>query len=313
MASTQTPIGLFVYNRPDHTQRALTALTRCDRFEECRLVIYCDGPKTPAQKSSVLDTRRVVKDWASRVHAEVIEHSENLGLAHSIVAGVTEQCQKHGRVIVIEDDLVVSPDFLDYMLQATERYQDFANLYQVSAFMFPVEHPASPDAFFLPFTTTWGWATWERAWKIFDWDARGANHIETDNETLKRFNLNNSYPYYEMLKNRLAGRNDSWGILWWYAVFNAGGMVLHPRRSLVWNGGFDATGVHAGSSKNTMQSDRQLFDSPRLSHPIIFPSEIAVDNQAYARISHYLLSVRGVGMKSKIFRIIRKVQKNLRF
>lgn len=311
MESSKTPIALFVYNRPVHTKRALAALARCDRLAECYPVIYCDGPKTPDQVDGVMAVRRVVKEWASRSHAEVIEQTANLGLAHSIVGGVTEQCQKFGKVIVIEDDLIVSPDFLDYMLQALARYKDRPDIYQVSGFMFPVEHDVNTDAFFLPFTTTWGWATWDRAWKIFNWEANGAQQLLSNPESRKHFNLENTYPYDIMLENRLAGRNDSWGILWWYAVCIIGGLILHPRRSLIWNGGFDNTGVHAGASRNTMQSDPQLFNTPRLSSPISFPGEITLDQMAYTRITQYLRGVRGVGMKSKVFRIIRKARKKL--
>jgi len=311
MDAITTPVAIFAYNRPDHVQSALASLAKCRRLSDCRLTIYCDGPKTPALEAGVAATRRVVRDWASRLNAEVIERGENLGLARSIVSGVTEQCQKFGRTIVVEDDLVVSPDFLDYMLQGLEHYQDTATVYQISGFMFPVDHPAGWDAFFLPLTTTWGWATWERAWRVFDWNASSARHLLADLTVRKRFNLNNSYPYFDILTNRLAGRNDSWGILWWYAVFSVDGLVLHPRRSLVWNGGFDSTGIHAGAPANTMQSPREYFDSPRLAYPLTLPGDVLVDQEAFARVTNYLRTVKGVGSKSKMLRLFRKVKRTV--
>jgi hypothetical protein len=290
MATSKTPLALFTYNRPDHTLVTLNALAHCERLADCNLVIYCDGPKTDAEEARTAHTRRVVKDWASQNGAQVVERSRNLGLARSVVSGVTEQCENSGRVIVVEDDLVVSPDFLDYMLQALDRYQDSTQVYQISGFMFPINLPEKPDAFFLPLTTTWGWATWQRAWRAFNWDAESALGKLADPRVSRSFDLDGSFPYTEMLRHRLEGRNDSWGILWWYAVFTLNGLVLHPRQSLVWNGGFDNSGIHSGAPSDTMQSPRVLFDQPRFGSSLLFPDEIAVDHVAFYRVKDYLKS-----------------------
>jgi hypothetical protein len=290
MDTSMTPVAIFAYNRPDHIQSALSSLASCSRLADCRLVIYCDGPKTPAQDAGVAATRRVVRDWALRLNAEVIEREKNQGLARSIVSGVTEQCQKFGRTIVVEDDLVVSPDFLDYMLQALDRYQEYANVYQISGFMYPISHPTSPDAFFLPLSTTWGWATWERAWRIFSWDAGKALVQLADTKKSKQFDLDGSFPYTAMLRQREEAHNDSWGILWWYVVFQADGLVLHPRQSLVWNGGFDNSGIHSGAPSYTMQSARDSINQPRLGKPLVYPKEVIIDQEAFNRLKKYLRS-----------------------
>ena len=309
MDRSQAPLVLFVYNRPDHTLRALTTLAQCDRFNECHLVIYCDGPKTPAHEAGVAVTRRVLKDWASRSNAEIIERSENLGLARSIVTGVTEQCRKYGKAIVVEDDLVVSPDFLDYMLQALERYKDYRNVYQISGFMYPIEHPTGSDAFFLPLTTTWGWATWERAWKIFDWNTSEALKRLDNPDVSKKFDLDGSFPYTAMLHQRAEARNDSWGILWWFAVFNANGVVLHPRNSLVWNGGFDNSGIHSGAPLFSMQASPNRFTHPSLSKPLVLPEAVDIDQEAFDRLKRYLRSRSNP--RNRVRGIIQKISRTL--
>ena len=206
MQRDSTPIALFTYNRPEHTTRLFDSLARNDRLDECQLYVYCDGAKKPEHAAGVEANRHVVKQWAERLGATVIERSENLGLARSIVTGVTELCTQYGRVIVLEDDLILSPDFLTYMLNALHRYQDEPTVYQISGYMFPVKHPAKPDAFFLPLTTTWGWATWDRAWRSFDWQASGAQERLADPDFRRRFDLNGSYPYSVLLEQRLAGK-----------------------------------------------------------------------------------------------------------
>src|SRR5690349_8784695 len=119
-----TPIALFTYNRPEHTKRALLSLAQCSRLHECSLHIFCDGPRLAQHQPAVMASRRIVNDFALRFQTQVVERAENLGLARSIVSGVTSLVREYGRIIVLEDDLVLNPDFVDYMLQALDRYQD---------------------------------------------------------------------------------------------------------------------------------------------------------------------------------------------
>lgn len=294
-----TPVAVFTYNRPEHTRRVLESLSRCKRLDECSLFIFCDGPKSSEQKESVDASLKVVRSFAEKIPVEVIIREKNFGLARSIVSGVTELCQRFGRVIVIEDDFIMSPSFIDYMLQSLDRYQDDECIYQISGYMFPVELPEKPDANILPFTTTWGWATWEWAWKLFDWDAAGYQELFSDESQRARFDLDNSYPYHEMLEHRFAGKNDSWGILWWYAVFKVHGLVLHPKKSLVFVGGFDGSGTHCGTANVVQTPEDELWILPADGH-IDFPATVTCDNEVFSRIKDYLRPSQNRSFISKI-------------
>ncbi|HEV2835611.1 MAG TPA: hypothetical protein VGW58_09860 [Pyrinomonadaceae bacterium] len=291
MASQKTPIALFLYNRPAHARLVLESLSQCRRLDECLLRIYCDGPRRPDDAESVAAVREVAQEWAERLNAEVVDHETNFGLSRSVVEGVSELCDSHGRVIVVEDDFLLSRSFLDYMLSALDRYENESNVYQICGYMFPIRHASEPDAFFLPLTTTWGWATWSRAWKVFDWNAPDAETLR-DPELRRRFNLNDAYPYAEMLESKLAGENDSWGILFWWAVFKAGGLVLHPRKSLVWNGGFDETGTHCGDQAWSSQS---VSDIDWSTGSFRFPADVAVDELAFDKVVRFLSSEQSEG------------------
>ena len=299
----KTPIALFLYNRPAHARMVLESLSHCRRLDECFLKIYCDGPRRPEDVAAVSEARAVAREWAARLNAEVVEREQNLGLSRSIVGGVSELCDSHGRVIVVEDDFSVSPSFLDYMLTALDRYADEPNVYQVCGYMFPIRHASSADAFFLPLTTTWGWATWSRAWKIFDWTAADADELLRDPEVRRRFNLDNAYPYAEMLESKLRGENDSWGILFWWAVFKAGGLVLHPRRSLVWNGGFDESGTHCGDQTWSNESFAEFSNDPWAAKSFVFPQRVAVDDIAFGKVVRFLRSEQSEG---NLFQRIRR-------
>ena len=291
MTSSKTPIALFAYNRPEHMDRALESLRGCRRIDECDVHIFCDGPAEAVDEPRVVEVRRRAQRWTNTISATVIERDTHLGLARSIVVGVTSLCDASDRVIVVEDDLLLLPDFIDYMLQGLDRYEHAPNVFQIAGYMFPVDHPPSLDAFFMPYITTWGWATWARAWRCFDGIAAGATTDLCDPDVRRRFDLNDSYPYAKMLEDRLAGRNDSWGILWWWSVFRAGGLALHPRRSLVWNDGFDNSGTHCGRRgfhDETARADTLRF---RIEHPIAWPDHPTADSAALERVASFLRSM----------------------
>lgn len=283
MTNSRTPIALFAYNRPQHLQQALKSLARCERLDSCELHIFSDGAKNTEQNVAVEAVRHVAREWAIRLHGSVIERPQNLGLARSIRTGVTDLSERFGRVIVVEDDLIVSPDFLRYMLDALDRYQDTPQVYQISGYMFPIVNPPAPDAFFLPLPTTWGWATWERVWRTVEWDLRDAREQLTDPVVRCRFNLDDNYPYAEMLEQSLAGKNDSWGIAFWWMVFKTHALVLHPRQSLVWNGGLEGSGAHGGRDRN-LSADLDGLMQARLSYPLVFPNGLVSDQEAFERI-----------------------------
>jgi hypothetical protein len=281
------PIALFVYNRPEHTLQTLTELSKCKLIKESTLFIFSDGQKPEATEKDtnrIREVRKIIRQqkWAGTVHLR--EQETNKGLAKSVVDGVTELCEKFGRVMVLEDDLLVSKSFLTYMNAALEKYKNEEKVYQISGYMFPVKHTIEKDAFFLPLITTWGWATWKRAWDCFDWNPAGALEKLKDKKIRKRFNLDGSYPYSEMLEARLNNKNQSWGILFWWAVFSRDGIVLHPRESLTCNIGFDNSGEHCSSSQNQFFKTENSIGLK----DFILPNEIKVENNEFNEIKRYL-------------------------
>jgi acetyltransferase-like isoleucine patch superfamily enzyme len=306
---TRTPIAVFTYNRPDHTRSMLDSLAGCARLDECQVFIFSDGPRHAEHTSEVAKVRELIRDWGHVHHATIEEQASNQGLAKSIVNGVTKLCDEYGRVIVLEDDMVVSPRFLDYMLTALDRYQDEEKLCQISGYMFPVRHPQEPDAFFLPITTTWGWATWGRAWKLFQWDTDEAITQLKDPVVRFAFDLGGVYSFSRMMDECAAGGNDSWGIRWWWSVFKAQKLILHPRQSFVWVGGFDGSGTNSGEDKRMMSIPMQKTLSFPWNESFRFPSDINVDTVAYERIKKYLRTPQISSFRTRLKRKIRTLLK----
>jgi len=301
-----SPIALFVYKRHEHTRKALESLIANAEFFESTLYIFCDGPRQKNDESFVRKTREIIKSYCLP-NVIMVERKKNLGLANSIISGVTDLCEKFGKVIVVEDDLVVSEHFLDYMNKALDRYENDEQVMQISGYMFPVRLAADTNAIFLPFTTSWGWGTWERAWNQFDPKANGWQELIKNKKLRFQFNLFGEFDYFTMLKRQMAGMSDSWAIRWYWSVFKANGLVLSPPQSYIKNIGFDGSGTHGFRS-----AKKKISSMQSLSNKIVnMPTKVEMDMAAYYLVSKYKGQLSS-GMVPWISRIFRNILVQLR-
>lgn len=276
---TLAPIGLFAYNRADYIERALRALAKCPELAHSTLVVYCDGPKSEAGRAKTDAARRAARAHAP-AHAVFVERDENLGLRRSMRTGVTALCNEYGRAIILEDDLEVAPTFLRFMNEALDRYADAANVYQVSGYMFPVSIRTSSDAMFLRATSAWGWAVWKRSWDRLDSGANLYDRLASDRALRRRFDLDNAYPYFDMLEKQQRGEVDSWAIGWYADVFANDALVLYPRESQVANRGHDGSGTH-GETRSPFESDAHAGTITSWPAP-------SLDEAAFAELCAYI-------------------------
>ncbi|WP_347396342.1 glycosyltransferase family 2 protein, partial [Parabacteroides leei] len=175
----------------------------------------------------------------------IIERKENWGLAKNIIDGVTSIVHQYGKVIVLEDDLVVSPYFLKYMNEALDFYEKEEQVICIHGYVYPVKRKL-PETFFIKGADCWGWATWKRGWDLFCSDGKKLlNEIEKRN-LKKEFDFDNSYPYFRMLKQQIEGKNNSWAIRWYASAFLQNKFTLYPGQSLVNQIGVDGSGTHCG-------------------------------------------------------------------
>lgn len=240
------PIAVFAFNRPEHLRRTLQSLMACQGFGNGPLTVFCDGPRDDRDRLAVAATLDVARELLGTA-ADIRRAPENQRIFRAITRGVSSVLDEHDCVIVLEDDLELAPSFLRFMNDALRAYADDAKVLQVSGYMFNVPEFADRDrAVMLPFTSSWGWATWSRAWAMFDYSAAGWDRVVTDHRLRRRFNLGGSYDYASMLRHQMVDdpRYWDWDIRWYLSVFRREGMVVFPPQSLVRNIGHDGTGVH---------------------------------------------------------------------
>lgn len=248
---TLAPIVIFSYDRPRHLQQTLDALAKNELAEQSDLFVYCDGAKElTSERIRELGEDRV-NDYLIRIeenrkvaHAAkgfksvtVVEREKNIGLKANIVGAVTEIVNKYGRIITLEDDIVTSKGFLQFMNEALEMYKDDEKVMHISGYMWPHRWPL-PETFFyeVPYPGG-GWATWKRAWQYYDDDAAKLYHKwENRWDEFNKFGAD--FLQYQLWSN-VKGRINTWFVKWHAALLERGGLTLYPGKSLTNNIGFD--------------------------------------------------------------------------
>lgn len=256
------PIVLFVYNRPWHTQKTIEALQKNRLAIGSELFIYSDAPKTEIDRCSVDKVRDYINSIDGFKKITVIKREKNWGLANSIIDGVTNIVERYGKIIVLEDDLVTSPNFLPFMNNALDFYQGKPIIYSVTGFSFSSEFMGfsaemAGDVYVNIRPMSWGWATWKDRWSGIDWEMKGYNKFMSSREKVREFNRGGSDLAY-MLKSQMNGRLDSWYIRWCYDSFLKGKYTVYPKISFVNNVGHDNTGVHCGFDDSNVYSHSEL-------------------------------------------------------
>ena len=253
------PIVLFTYNRLDHTSQTMSALQNNMYAKDSRLYIYADAAKNDSSRQGVDEVRRFLHTIDGFRSVEIIERKENLGLARNIIGGVTDIVNEYGKVIVLEDDIVTSKYFLKYMNDALEFYKDESSVMAVSGYFYPIGTIIEADTFFLRLPLPWGWATWKDAWKVFERNPEEAIK-KFDKESIKEFNFNNSYKFWQQVEFNRRGKLFTWYVFWYVTVFLNKGLVLYPKTSLVKNAGFDDSGEHCGTTNvfDTVLGDEKI-------------------------------------------------------
>ena len=291
------PIALFVYNRPQHTERTIKFLQHNELAAESRLYIFSDGAKSNNDEEKVAEVRAIINKTEGFKSVKVIERKDNAGLANSVIAGVTQLINDYGQVIVFEDDLVTSPHTLTYFNQALNRYRDEERVMHIGAYMYPLKSENLPQSFFYRAATSWGWATWATAWVHFE------PNIDTllnqfDAKKKSAFSIENSMNFWKQMQEFKKGKNNSWAIRWYASIFLKGGLTLNPAQSLVNNIGHDGTGVHSG-----INDIYNVIINPK---PITqFPETIKENQEAYQTIKNFLGNRKG-NMVSRIKRFVKE-------
>lgn len=296
------PVAVFVYNRPIHTMKTIEALSRNIGAKDTEVFIFSDFAKNEA----ALDKVRAVREYINSEEVStyfkslnIIHAENNLGLANSIINGVTDLINSYNRIIVLEDDLVTSTDFLSYMNEALNYYEENKKVWSISGYTFKINYPSNykSDIYLSYRGCSWGWATWKNRWEEVDWQVSDYHTFKNDKKSRKEFNRGGRDLSF-MLDKQMEGKKDSWAIRWCYSQFKHDLLTVYPRISRVRNIGLDGSGTH---SKATSKYTVDLYDAPekcRFEYPGLNEKIIRRFKNYYGSALLYFI----IGIKKKIIK-----------
>jgi hypothetical protein len=309
MIHSFAPIILFTYQRvPKET---IESLLKNELSSQSELFIYADGYKSDADKSDVLEAREYLRAITGFKSITIKEAEKNKGLASSIIDGVTEVINEYGKVIVLEDDLIVSNDFLQYMNEALEFYETDDKIWSISGYgpKLPCLKSYDEDLYFSHRGSSWGWATWNDRWNSVDWDAKDFEKIKKDKQLKKQFELGGD-DMYKMLELQMLGKIDSWAIRWCFSQFLQGKYTVYPKKSKIVNAGFnDNKGTHNSGNSfkwDVKASDYKVkFENLEIDTDIINSWKKYHDISLFTKVGYFLKKYGGYKLIKKLLEYIK--------
>ncbi len=243
MKQNYAPIVIFTYRR-DITD-VINALLKNKLSEKSDLYIFSDGYKNNTDKQDVLSVRKALKDIKGFRSLQVYESEKNNGLANSIIDGVDLILNKYNNIIVMEDDLIVADNFLEYMNEALAFYEKEENIWSISGYTPNMKclKNYNKDIYLTMRASSWGWATWKDRWESIDWEIKDWNNFKKNKIEIKEFNKSGN-DMFKMLELQMLGKIDSWAIRWCYNQFKQRKYTIYPTKSKLVNIGFDNKGTH---------------------------------------------------------------------
>lgn len=243
------PVVLFTYKRPDHARATLAALALNTLAAQTDLFVFSDGPKSELDAAAVTSVRDVVRASAGFASVTLIERPTNMGLAHSVITGVTELFERYDRLIVLEDDLLTSRHFLAYMNEALDHYCDDLLAFSVTGHTFPEPFLRIPkdygfDTYSGYRCSSWSWGTWRNRWQRIDWSMDYFPSLCQNTAARDEFKQGGS-DLLTMLRLQHDGKIDSWAIRFCYAHHAHDMRCVYPTKTLVRNIGLDNSGTHS--------------------------------------------------------------------
>ena len=295
MNKTLSPICLFVYSRTLETQQTVESLKSNILALESRLFIFSDGAKTTDKISKVNEVRKYIRTITGFAEITIVESVENKGLANSIISGVTKIVSEYGRVIVLEDDLILATNFLCFMNEALTYYEDKKKVLNVSGYSFTLNYLEGYKydvAFSLRFASL-GWGVWKDRWELVDWEIKDYKSFKWNLGKQLKF-LKGGSDLCSLLSRQVNGKIDSWAIRFDYHHFKHDYVDVFPIVSKVQYNGNNAEATHTTHESNMYDT---LLDESGI-QTFKFSDEIMVDCSVRKQFyNHYSLISR---LKDKI-------------
>lgn len=311
MEKMRAPVILFTYDRLEETKQVINNLLNAEFFNETDIYIFSDGEKNIEKKQNVEDVRNYLKKLIMYENIKISYSEENKGLAESVIVGVSKIINQYGKAIILEDDLLISKDYLKYMNHALDIYKDRDDIWSISGFSPNIKIPEDyKDNIYLTLRgCSWGWGTWKSRWNTVDWEVKDFKELKDSKKRQKEFNISGN-DMFKMLELQMLGKINSWAIRWCYSQFKQRRYTIYPTKSKIKNIGFGEDATHGGVfiDKHIVSlSEEELYLNPeiKIDNRLIDSFKSHNDLNIFGKIG-YFLKKYNLGYKS-----IRKIVKEI--
>jgi len=271
------PIVLIIYHRPDLTKNLVNNLRS---VKPKNIYVVADGPKTPQDKVACDYARDMIKeiDWPCQIHK--IYARVNMGLRKRVVSGLDTVFKKEKWAIILEDDLVIDPSFFPYCEQLLKKYAKNDQIISISGNNFQFgKNEIKKSYYFSRYVHSWGWATWKRAWDLYDDNLTDWTKLRQNNWLNTTLSSRVLALYWTMIFDMVsAGQVDSWAYRWTYSALKNTKLTIIPDRNLVSNIGYGTKATHTTRKSRVMGMETSKMIFP-LKHPRRVQRNINADRQ----------------------------------
>lgn len=296
-----TPVVLFIFNRPDTTKRVFEEIRKA---EPERLFVIADGPRQNVERDKELCklTRGITQniDWDCKVTRDYAV--ENYGLRKRVSSGLTQMFNSVDEAIILEDDCIPHQSFFPFCQELLETYHDEKKVMMISGNNFFDELRNKEYSYhFSSFNHIWGWATWKRAWHLYNDEMEDWPNLREGDFLSNILQDDVSVNYYKTIFQEVyENKINSWAYRWLYSMLRKDGLSIVPSKNLVTNIGFGTEATNAiSNSHHTANIIAEEIEFP-LKHPPITERDLEADMYA-TKILHRF---RG---KDLIIRTIKKL------
>ena len=286
----QTPLLFIVFNRPESTRKVFEAIRLA---KPLRLYVAADGPRAQVQSDAekCKQVRQIITevDWDCEVKTLFRDENMNCGVAPSTAFTWFFEHEEEG--IILEDDCLPTQSFFWFCQELLERYREDMRVMHIGGNNFLNDQKKENDYsyYFSQSGHIWGWATWRRAWKMFDYKIQLYNKLKSKNY-FNAFFINALEKTYRLRKfDKTIEISNSKSVDWWdyqwdFARYAQSGLSIVPNKNLVTNIGFGAGATHTQNTESKSATMKALDIDFPLVHPPFMIRDIASDKRYFKNL-----------------------------
>lgn len=293
-----TPILFIIFNRPEPTEQVLKAIRQ---RKPAKLYVAADGPR-PSREDDIdkcKKTRSLIDkyvDWPCEL--KKLYREENIGVGLGVSEAISWFLNEEGKGVILEDDTVPASSFFDYCERLLIKYEDDERVMHIAgANHIPSLTRNLNDSYFFSIQgNMWGWATWKRAWDLYDYKMSSLQYV-LDEKILESFipeKLVRKYVIAKFIETQ--SKLNTWDYQWDFCRYVNSGLSIIPKVNLVKNVGFGADATHTFSQENYFSKLASENLELPLTHPSFLVRNRKIDNMHYNNLFKWILKRKALSL-----------------